>query len=169
MFLPPLPEPAPTYDYEKTIIDLYEHINEGDIIGFANSFAPNVRELEVKMAESEWNKEHGEYYYNFKHVDVLEIIKVSDRYCRPGPDISCDIDEELLLDTDYFDCYYVKIDLDLFAPGSYYSEGELELIITIVKEADSWYVADIRAYMPDHHCDPDFMKFIDNYYDNMDK
>ncbi len=167
--LAPLREPAPTYDYEKIILDLYEHINEGDIIGFANSFAPNIREEHLKSAKNEWNKEHGEYYYNFKHVDVLEIIKLNERYCRPGPDQSCNIDEELLLDTDNFDCYYVKINLDVFTSGGRFSDGELELIITILKEAGDWYVADMRGYMPDHHCDPTWMKFIDDYYDNMDK
>lgn len=164
-----LPETSPTYDYKKIIIDLFEHINDGDIIGFANCFAPNVRESQVGMASSEWNKEHGEYYYNFKYVNVLEITQLHDRYCRPAPDFSTEIDEELLLDTDNFDCFYVKIDLNVFTPDGYYSDGELELNITILKEDGKWYVSNVAGYCPEHYLDPTWMKFIDNYYDNLVK
>lgn len=168
--LAPLPEPAPTYDYEKTIIDLYEHINEGDIIGFANSFAPNVRELEVKMAESEWNNEHGEYYYNFKHVDILDIAKVNERYCRPDSFNYPQLDD-LLLDTDNFDCYYVQANVDVFdyIPGSWYAAGERGFIVTIIKEAGEWYIGTVMGYDPDNILNPGWMKHIDEYYDNMDK
>ncbi len=167
--LAPLPEPAPTYDYEQMIIDLFEHINKGDITGFANSFTPTVREEELKEA-NEWNKEHGEYYYNFKHVDILDIAKVNERYCRPDSFNYPQLDD-LLLDTDNFDCYYVQANVDVFdyIPGSWYAAGERGFIVTIIKEAGEWYIGTVMGYDPDNILNPGWMKHIDEYYDNMDK
>ena len=165
----PLPEPSPTYDYEQMIADLFSHINDGDFLDYANCYAPNVREMEVNMATNEWNLEQKTGVLNFKHVDILVISKLNDRYCRPAPDFSTEIDEKLLLDTDNFDCLYVKVNLDVFTPNEDYSDGEYEFVITTVKENGEWYVANIRAYIPNHHYDPTWMNFIDNYYDSMDK
>lgn len=164
------PEPAPTYDYEQMILDLFDYVNKGDIVGLANTFTPSLREEELRAA-NDWNKEHNEGYYNFKHVDVLGIAKINERYFRPNTYFLPSEFDDLLLNTDNFDCYYVHANVDVYEikPFPWDAAGERGFVVTIVKEAGEWYLGTVVAYDPELSLEPMWVEYIDNFYDNMDK
>ncbi len=164
------PEPAPTYDYEQMILDLFDYVNKGDIVGLANTFTPALREEELKAA-NDCNKEHNEGYYNFKHVDVLGIAKINERYFRPNTYFLPSEFDDLLLNTDNFDCYYVHANVDVYEnkPFLWDAAGERGFVVTIVKKAEEWYLGTVVAYDPELSLEPNWVEYIDNFYDNMDK
>ena len=163
-------EPDPTYDYEQMIFDFFGKINKGDFLGLANSFAPVRREDEIKSV-NEWNKEHKEGYFDFKHIDVLGIAKTNERYCRPDTYFLPELDE-FISNTDNFDCYYVHASVDVYKyfPDDIWREpGERGFIVTIIKQDGEWYIAIVGGYCPENSLDPGWMEYMDNFYDNMDK
>ena len=165
-----LPEPDPTYDYEQMILDFFGKINKGDFLGLAKSFAPVMREERVK-AVNEWNEEHKYEFYNFKHVDVLGIAKINERYCRPDAYFTPELNK-MLSNTDDFDCYYVHTNVDVheyFPDDVWRRPGERGFVVTVVKQDGEWYIANVGGYSAEHSLEPSWMEYIDNFYDNMDK
>ena len=166
-----LPEPDPTYDYEQMILNLFDYINEGDIVGYADTFAPSAKELELLAAKNEWNKEHKMDVFNFKHVDVLGIAKINDRYFRPDKYFTPELDE-FFLNTNNFDCYYVHTNLDVYdydPDNGWRIPGERGFVVTIIKEDGKWYTAMLSLYDAELSLEPGWMEYMDNFYDNMDK
>ncbi len=157
------PEPSPTYDYEQMIRDLFAHINERKYISYANCYAPTVRDFELKVVKSEWNREQKMDVFNYKHIDVLGIEKLNERYYSPYQDFYSDLNE-LVLDTDDFDSFYVKTNLDVYNPNEHESDGEFGFVVTTVKEDGEWYIGLLWYYDPMRGQDQEWMERWDKFY-----
>ena len=98
------------------------------------------------MVLSEWNFEHKEDVLNIKHADILEISKLDDRY-RSDTFLYASL-AEIFSDTNSYDCYYVRMNLDVYESKNIFVNGENEYVITVVKENGRWYIGTLRRYEP---------------------
>lgn len=47
-----------------------------------------------------------------------------------------------------YDCYYVRMNLDVYEPKDIFVNGENEYVITVVKENEVWYIGTFHRYEP---------------------
>ncbi len=132
--------------HHDLIRNVYDKINDKDWTGYADCYAPSIRQDRLDMVSSEWNMEHNQGILDVKHATILEIAKLDDRYC-PDPYFYPTF-SNIFSDTSAYDCYYVRADLDVYTPKKNFVNGINEHVITIVKENGEWYIGAMCRYEP---------------------
>lgn len=123
------------------IASLWQYINEGDWLAWANLYTPVEREDRLNLVQNEQNLQNHIGILTITHVNMIEVLRVDNSY---APWIYSELHP-------YYDsestcaCYRVRLDLSVAEDNGYYVSGECYQLIVLVKDGEGWGVGAMCA------------------------
>lgn len=129
---------------EQKIYEFYDKIDSGEWDDWAMCFAPCVRERYISFTSNEENLAKGVGILCVRSAEILEIEPITLSY---QPDDYGNDELRLLLSSDdNYSCYKLHVRYEVEKPNDYFSNGDFEKYVLLVRENGEWYVAAHHDY-----------------------
>lgn len=113
---------------------LWQSINEGDWLAWANLYTPVEREDRLALVQNEQNHQEHIGILTITHVNMKEVMRVDNSY---APWIYSEL-HPYYEDENSCACYRVCLDISVAEDNGYYSSGECYQLLVLVKDDESW-------------------------------
>lgn len=133
-----------TDNYAKTqmIQDHFNCINNNNWTGWANYYAPSVKDSYMDFVTNDNCQENNIGILTVKTVDILSVDQVSNEYAPYYPELKS------FFESNNYECYVVNMDITTEEETEYFSDGIVQRLVILVNENGEWGIGASCEYEP---------------------